>query len=138
MKRNKKLLALVLSVLMVCGIGAAAVYAATDTGGDDNTAPTDSGSMVFTDVPVGAWYADEVKWCQENGIMGGATETGTIFNPDGTMTRGMLATVLHRVEGSPVVNYLMTYPDVREGTWYTEVVHRGRPLGGQREGHERL
>ena len=106
MKYSKKLLAITLSVLMICGIGAAAVYAAPNVGSDDNTAPTDSVSTVFTDVPVGAWYAKEAAWCQENGIMSGTSETGTTFSPDVTMSRAMLATVLHRVEGSPVVLYL--------------------------------
>ena len=42
MKCSKKLLALALSVLMICGIGVAAVYAASDAGGGNNTAPTNS------------------------------------------------------------------------------------------------
>ena len=81
MKYRRKWLALALSVLMICGIGAAVVYAAADAGGD-NTAPAGSDSTGFTDVPVGAWYADEVKWCQENGIMSGTSETEATFAPD--------------------------------------------------------
>ena len=118
MKCSKKLLAAVLSVLMICGVGAAAVYASAEAGSDDNTAPTDLISTAFTDVPVDAWYANEVNWCRENGIMSGTSETEAIFDPDVTMNRAMLATVLHRVEGSPVVNYLMTFSDVEEETWY--------------------
>ena len=77
-------------------------------------------SSVFTDVPADSWYAQAAAWCQENGIMGGTSDT--TFDPDITMTRAMLATILHRVKGSPVVNYLMTFPDVDGESWYTEAV----------------
>ncbi|WP_366558951.1 S-layer homology domain-containing protein [Flavonifractor sp. An306] len=34
----------------------------------------------------------------------------------------MLAAILWRLEGSPVVNYAMDFADVEEGQWYTEAI----------------
>ncbi|WP_322175824.1 S-layer homology domain-containing protein [Acutalibacter caecimuris] len=55
----------------------------------------------FTDVPTGAWYAEDVAWCREHGIMSG---TGNdTFSPNINMSRAMLAAVLYRAAGSPTV-----------------------------------
>ena len=78
MKCSKKLLALLLTVLMICGISTVAVYTA-DAGEDDTAAPTDSNSTTFADVPADAWYADVVKWCCENGLIDSMTDTN--FSP---------------------------------------------------------
>ena len=72
----------------------------------------------YSDVDVGAWYAESVTWCRENNLMAGVG--GGRFAPDSTLTRAMLAAVLWRQAGSPVVNYLMQFNDVPEGQWYTE------------------
>lgn len=74
----------------------------------------------YSDVPDGVWYADAVAYVQDNGLMSGTDDTH--FEPNGTMTRAMLTAVLHRAAGSPVVNYLLHFDDVADGTWYTEAV----------------
>ena len=51
----------------------------------------------FTDVPAGSWYAEAVNYVSEKGLMNG-TGTGT-FSPNSTTTRGMIVTILARVEG---------------------------------------
>ena len=49
--------------------------------------------------------------------------TGAVtFEPGATATRAMVATILWRLEGEPVVNYLMTYDDVDPASWYGEAV----------------
>ena len=74
----------------------------------------------FDDVGWADWFHDNVVYVYENGLMNG---TGaTIFEPDGTVTRGMIVTILHRLEGEPAVNYLMPFADVVEGAWYAEAV----------------
>ena len=74
----------------------------------------------YSDVDAGAWYAESVTWCRENNLMAGVG--GGRFAPDSTLTRAMLAAVLWRQAGSPVVNYLMRFNDVPEGQWYTESI----------------
>ncbi|MDE6281708.1 MAG: S-layer homology domain-containing protein [Oscillospiraceae bacterium] len=74
----------------------------------------------FRDVPSDAWYADAVNYVQENGLMSGTSST--VFSPDATMDRAMLATVLWRMAGEPQVNDLAQFSDVQSGQWYTEAV----------------
>lgn len=51
----------------------------------------------FTDVPSGSWYADAVNYVSEKGLMNGTSKNG--FSPNATTTRGMIVTILARVEG---------------------------------------
>ena len=74
----------------------------------------------FADVVPGAWYYDAVNYVVANGLMDGVSATQ--FAPDANMTRAMLVTILWRVEGEPVVNYLLPFTDVPGDTWYTEAV----------------
>lgn len=63
----------------------------------------------FTDVAPGAWYYDAVAYVSENGLMNGV-DTG-IFDPDGSLTRAMVWTILARIEGA----------DTEGGeTWYAK------------------
>ena len=76
--------------------------------------------LPFTDVAADAWYHDAVAYVYDNGMMNGVTEN--TFAPNATTTRGMIVTMLHRLEGEPGVNYLLPFTDVAEGLWYTEAV----------------
>lgn len=51
----------------------------------------------FTDVPSGSWYADAANYVSEKGLMNGTSKNG--FSPNATTTRGMIVTILARVEG---------------------------------------
>lgn len=51
----------------------------------------------FTDVPSGSWYADAVNYVSDKGLMNGTSKNG--FSPNATTTRGMIVTILARVEG---------------------------------------
>ncbi len=48
----------------------------------------------FTDAAPGAWYADAVSWCAEQGLMGGYGDG--LFGPGDPITREQLVTALHR------------------------------------------
>lgn len=76
--------------------------------------------LPFTDVPEGAWYEDAAAYVYKHGLMAGTS--ATTFAPDVTTSRAMIATILWRMAGSPVVNYAMTYTDVAQGQWYSEAV----------------
>lgn len=80
----------------------------------------DAEEFPFVDVPLDSWYYDGVSYVYENGLMTGTS--ATTFAPDMTTTRSMVATILWRLEGSPVVDYAMTFTDVDSSTWYTEAV----------------
>lgn len=63
----------------------------------------------FLDVSSDAWYAADVAYATENGLFNGVG--GNKFDPDGSMTRVMLMTVLARLDGTD------TTPHGAE-TWY--------------------
>ncbi len=50
-------------------------------------------SSGFADVADGTWYTDAVNWAAETGVVAG---TGAGFDPDGTITREQLCTILVR------------------------------------------
>ena len=56
-------------------------------------------STAFTDVPDNAWYAGPVDFASSRGLFLGVGENR--FDPLGTTTCGMMATVLHRLAGTP-------------------------------------
>ena len=74
----------------------------------------------FTDVPEGSFYIDPVLWALEKGITNGATET--TFNPTGDLLRAQVVTMLWRHAGSPVVDIVNPFTDVKEGEWYYNAV----------------
>ena len=74
----------------------------------------------FTDTDRNAWYHDGVHWALEKSVMNGTGEN--TFEPMTPTTRAMLVTMLWRMEGSPGVNYQMSFKDVADGKWYTEAI----------------
>ncbi len=67
------------------------------TSSNDDGSQSLYGSLPFTDVSASDWYYDGVKYVYDNGLMNGTSATW--FEPETTMTRGMLVTVLGRAEG---------------------------------------
>lgn len=76
--------------------------------------------LPFTDIADNAWYADAVRYVYEHGLMAGTSTT--TFAPDVTTSRAMIATILWRMAGSPVVNYAMDYTDVAQNQWCSEAI----------------
>ena len=77
-------------------------------------------SLPFTDIADNAWYADAVRYVYKHGLMAGTS--ATTFAPDVTTSRSMIATILWRMAGSPVVNYAMNFVDVPQDQWYSEAI----------------
>ena len=82
----------------------------------DNSCPM----APFTDADRAAWYHDGVHYCVEHGLMIGTSQT--TFAPNTVTTRGMIAIILWRLEGSPIVGSPMDYDDVKAENWYGEAV----------------
>lgn len=94
-----------------------AVFAKIDT-----TCPRDWTCPMYgyTDLDRTLWYHDGIHYCIEHGLMVG---TGTnIFEPNIATSRAMIVTILWRLEGSPIVNYAMSFEDVAADQWYTEAI----------------
>ena len=54
-------------------------------------------NLPFTDVSANNWFYDGVKYAYENGLMNGTSSNA--FSPNANTTRGMIVTILARVEG---------------------------------------
>lgn len=76
--------------------------------------------LPFADVPESYWAYDAIQYVYGEGLMAGTS--GSTFNPEGTTTRGQIVTILWRLSGSPVVNYLMDFDDVDPAAYYAEAI----------------
>ena len=79
-----------------------------------------TGANPFTDVSEKDWFYNDVMFVYENGLMLGTSKT--LFSPHGTATRGMMATILWRMEGSPVPKGKNSFTDVEAGKWYADAI----------------
>ena len=79
-----------------------------------------TGANPFTDVSEKDWFYGDVMFVYENGLMLGTSKT--LFSPHGTATRGMMATILWRMEGSPAPKGKNSFTDVETGKWYADAI----------------
>jgi len=92
-----------------------------DTGDDVEEPGTPLASLPFTDVVEGAWFYSDVSYVWEKDLMEGMSESQ--FGPNALVTRGMVVTVLYRLEGSPDISDLDNpFDDVADGKYYTDAV----------------
>jgi len=71
----------------------------------------------YTDLKTNAWYRTFVEFMLEKGYMSGMSETA--FQPNGTITRAQLVTILYHMEGSPEVTVShVPFTDVKADAWY--------------------
>ena len=91
------------------------VYAGWRVDGNPGT-----GANPFTDVSEKDWFYGDVMFVYENGLMLGTSKT--LFSPHGTATRGMMATILWRMEGSPAPKGKNSFTDVEAGKWYADAI----------------
>ena len=74
----------------------------------------------FTDVSGSHWAAKAIDYVYEKGLMTGVSTTE--FEPNGTLSRAMLVTVLYRMAGEPETSGENPFSDVTENAWYTKAV----------------
>lgn len=82
--------------------------------------PTFAAGHPFTDVPSGSWFEEPVVYCYTGGLMNGTGDT--VFSPDMNMSRGMIVTVLHRLEGRPASSAQIPFTDVPGNQYYHDAV----------------
>lgn len=102
---KRRVIALALAGLMLLG-SVAAVSAAEE--------------LPFVDVAAGSWYYDDVCYVVDSGVMVGVKSDK--FDPDGTVTRAMVATIFWRMQGAPEQTAPSSFTDVPEGKWYSEAI----------------
>lgn len=77
-------------------------------------------SLPFNDVSYGDWYYNAVQFVYSRGIMDGVDYYK--FAPNGTITRGMIVTMLWRMAGEPFEMPVTSFTDVEIGRYYTTAV----------------
>lgn len=107
MDRKHRVLSLLLSLVLLLGTLCTPSLAA-------------GGAGVFSDVRASDWFYDSVGYVYENGLMNG-TGNGR-FSPGSATTRGMIVTILHRMEGEPGVTGKCPFSDVAAGSYYESAV----------------
>jgi hypothetical protein len=81
----------------------------------------------YDDVRAIDWFYEAVEYVSEHGLMTGTGER--LFDPEGTMTRAMVVTVLHRMESEPVPAKTEGFSDVAPGDWYAKAVYWANERG---------
>ncbi len=74
----------------------------------------------FTDVDTTQWYHEAIDYVIEAGMMNGVAADK--FAPNSTTTRGMIVTILYRLEGEPAVAGASAFTDVESGAWYADPI----------------
>ena len=74
----------------------------------------------FTDVSEKDWFYNDAMFVYKNGLMLGTSKT--LFSPHGMVTRGMMATILWRMEGSLAPKGENSFTDVEAGRWYADAI----------------
>lgn len=74
----------------------------------------------FTDVSMGDWYYEAVKFCFDYDLMNGVGNGK--FSPDTTLTRAMLAQVLYNLDEARG-SYAGVFTDVTGSAWYANAVN---------------
>ena len=78
--------------------------------------PITAADHPFTDVSENAWYADNVQFVYEKGLMAGTAADK--FSPETKMNRAMLVTVLYRMDGSYAASGTTPFTDIQAKEYY--------------------
>ena len=84
-----------------------------------NGSPTGYYIVDFVDVPEDAIYYEAVAWAYLNGITNGVGEGR--FAPNAPVNRGMVVTMLWRLNGEPEPANKTTFTDVKKGAYYKAI-----------------
>lgn len=74
----------------------------------------------FTDVNTDDWFAEAVQYMLDNEMMNGTS--ATTFGPNTTTTRGMIVTILYRLEGEPDAA-ASNFTDVASNMYYADAIN---------------
>lgn len=108
-KKKIRFFALILAI----GIVFISLYASSATEKEGDT-------KAFVDVKETDWFCSDVEYVYEKGLMNGISESN--FSPNDNTTRGMIVTILWRLENEPSVSNQNTFFDVENDTYYYHAI----------------
>lgn len=74
----------------------------------------------FVDVTITDWFVKDVSYAYKKGIMKGVSDKK--FEPRKLMNRGMLASIIYRLEGAFDAEYSNDLKDIKKGSYYEQAV----------------
>ena len=92
----------------------------TEFAESDEPEPEPEPGLPFVDVHENDWFYDVVRYVYDKGLMTGTSDTE--FSPNLTTTRGMIVSILNRLEGGPTAE-AAGFTDVADGDWYADAVN---------------
>ena len=115
LRKKSIILTLFLLVVTVTVITGASMGATTQSD-ETEKATEQSITMSFSDVANSDWFYEDVKYVNEKKLMTGTSDT--TFSPDIPTTRGMIVTILWRIEGEPISSGSNHFEDVKNDLYY--------------------
>lgn len=76
--------------------------------------------LPFQDVSETHWAHDAIQYLYSQSLMGGTGDAA--FSPEASLSRGMLVTILYRLEGEPKAVGNNDFADVTDRAWYSNAV----------------
>ena len=70
----------------------------------------------FTDVPQGVYYAEDLEWAEDNGLVIGVADGK--FSPDKELTRAEAVEILYRAHGKKADGDELPFRDIADDAWY--------------------
>lgn len=113
---KRKSITVIMAILI---LGATILICCVANNSDNKAISTESSFNKFSDVDKSAWFYDNVQYVIENGLMTGISENE--FSPNSETTRGMIVTILWRLEDRPVSTGV-EFDDVNSNDYYHNAV----------------
>ena len=107
---------------VICSSGSGQINPPIDSGNTNrpiNTTKPEK-KLPFTDVRSNDWFYEDVEYVYSESIMNGTGSNK--FSPNADLTRGMLVTILYRIENEPTAGKADMFGDVSSSQWYTKAV----------------
>ncbi len=119
--KRRKIFYILISVLVI-SISFFVVYASVGSVPKENISGEKESLKIksFADVRGEDWFYQDVEYVLSHGMMKGTSENE--FSPEVSTTRGMIVTILWRMEGEPKVRDGKSFSDVMADSYYSEAV----------------
>lgn len=116
---RKKMISILLCLCLILAMGVSTAVFADEPVADAANKGA-AWTNPFTDVAQTDWFYDAVGYTVTKGLFSGTSDA--TFSPDESMTRGMLVSVLYRMEKEPIVMAANTFTDVSATAYYCNAV----------------
>lgn len=105
--------------LVLITVAYASINANSNSSSNTKNADVNTQTQQFADVKEKDWFCEDVTYVNKHGLMKGTSDCD--FSPAGMTTRGMIVTILWRLEREPIEQGEI-FEDVKENAYYHNAV----------------